>query len=353
MRTKHDLHLKQNLGMDQALIDKYLNDECSHAEAKQVLDWLATPEGQQYLEEEIDRDLKALDQFGAYIKTPEPNSEALFDEIQADKSTNAKLRELNKRSSDSQWKKVASIILLVGVLALVGSYYFKSAETEQKIVTTESNEEKTLILPDSSKIVLHHNSRVSYTTPFRDIREINLDGEAYFEVEHDKEKPFIVFLDSSYVKVLGTTFVVSEYSGTEGVEVAVKSGKVELGTQNAAGDNVLIDSLTSDDAIQIPVDKVGKTNRNAKPAITENVDSEELFDWVEGKMIFRNTPLKKVLADLENRYAVRFVVRDKELLDRHFTSSFDDESLQQVLTVLEISLNVSTNRVKDTIYLSK
>ena len=339
--------------MNRALIDKYLNDECSHAEAKQVLDWLATPEGQEYLEEEIDRDLNALDEFGTYIKTPEPNSEALFKEIQADKSKNASFRELNERSSGSQWKKVASIILLVGVLALVGSYYLKSVETEQKIVTTDKNEEKTLILPDSSKIVLHHNSRVSYTTPFRDIREINLDGEAYFEVEHDKEKPFIVFVDSSYVKVLGTAFVVSEYSSTEGVEVAVRSGKVELGTQNSAGDDALLARLTSADAIQIPVDKVGKTNRNTKPAITENVDSEELFDWVEGKMIFRNTPLKKVLADLENRYAVRFVVRDKELLDRHFTSSFDDESLKEVLTVLEISLNVSSNRVRNTIYLSK
>src|SRR6056297_3367157 len=131
--------------MTQALIDKYLNDECSHAEAEQVLDWLATPEGQEYLEEELDRDLKALDEFGGYIKTPEPSSDALFNEIQADKSKNTRFRELNERSSGRQWKKVASIILLVGVLALVGSYYLKGVETEQKIVTTDNNEEKTLI----------------------------------------------------------------------------------------------------------------------------------------------------------------------------------------------------------------
>jgi len=341
--------------MDQDLLEKYFNGECSHSEAEEVLEWFTTPEGQQYLEQEIEQDINALDEFGALISTPgpEPNSDALFNKIQDDKSADLGFREVNSSSSGSQWKKVASILLVVGVLAFMVNYYFSSVETTQKVVATKANQEKTILLPDSSKIVLHHNSRVAYTTPFKDKREIDLEGEAYFEVTHDKKSPFIVYVDSSYVKVLGTKFVVSEYVGTEGVEVAVKSGRVELGTQNSGGkDARTIDKTSSSNAIEIPVNKVGVSNRNADPVISENVDSDELFDWVEGKMIFRNTPLRKVLADLENRYGVRFVVRDKELLKKNFTSSFDDESLEQVLTVLKISLDVSTKRVKDTIYLS-
>lgn len=339
--------------MDQDLIDNYFNDECSHSEAEEVLDWFATPEGQQYLEQEMDRDITMLEEFGEFLSIPDFNSDALFNKIQANKSATSGFREVNRRSSGSQWQKVASILLVVGVLAFMISYYFSTVKTTQKVVMTNGKQEKTIILPDSSKIVLHHNSRVSYSTPFRDKREINLQGEAYFEVDHNKQKPFIVYIDSSYVKVLGTKFVVSEYAGTEGIEVAVKSGRVELGTQNSGGKGAkTIDRSSSSDAIEIPVNKVGISNQNSTPRISKTVDSDELFDWVEGKMIFKNTPLKKVLADLENRYGVRFVVQEKELLQKNFTSSFDDESLGQVLTVLKISMGINTKRVRDTIYLS-
>lgn len=340
--------------MDQDLLEKYFNGKCSRSEAEEVLDWFATPEGQQYLEQEIDRDIAILDEFGEFITTPEPNSEALFNKIQANKSAELGFREVNDRSSGSQWKKVASILLVVGVLALVANYYFSSIETIEKVVTTSATQEKTIRLPDSSKIVLHHNSSVTYSTPFRDKREIDLEGEAYFEVEDNKQKPFIVYVDSSYVKVLGTKFVVSGYEGNDGVEVAVKSGRVELGKQHSVdSETQTIDKTTSQEAIEIPVNKVGVSNRNSTPEISETIDSDELFDWVEGKMIFKNTPLKKVLTDLENRYGVRFVVQEKKLLQKNFTSSFDDESLEQVLTVLKISLDVNTKRVRDTIYLSK
>lgn len=341
--------------MDQDLIEKYLNDECTPSEAERVIDWFATPEGQQYLEQQIDRDARVLGEFGEFFEMPEPSSDELFDDIQADKETGFGFREVGNRSSGSQWKMVASILLLVGVLAFASWYYLNKWTPQQRVVATNSRQQKTLVLPDSSKIVLHHDSRVEYSVPFRNQREVNLEGEAYFEVEHDEDHPFIVYVDSSYVKVLGTKFVVSEYSNPEGIEVAVKSGRVELGTQQSKGkeDAKTITKTHSEDAIEIPMDKVGITKKDSGPKITKDVDSAELLDWVEGKLIFHNTPLTKVLDELEGRYGVRFNVRDQKLLQKNFTSSFDDESLSEVLTVLKISLDVNTKRVGDTIYLSK
>lgn len=339
--------------MDQKLIDKYFRGECSHSEAEKVVEWFSTSEGQQFLDEEIDRDARALSEFGEHFEIPQTDSEALFARIQQSKSQQLGFKEVDNKSSRPQWKVAASIVLILGILSLSLGLYFEKWESEKRIVKTTETEEKTFFLPDSSKVVLHHNSSVTYTKPLGNKREIDLKGEAYFEVEHDQKKPFIVYVDSSYVKVLGTKFVVSEYSSSKGVEVAVKSGRVELGSQNFGGGGRTIEQLTSGTSIEIPVNKVGVQSSGSKPKISKEVNSDELLDWVQGKMIFRNTPLQNVLADLENRYGVRIIVNDDEILNNRFTSSFDNESLNQVMTVLKITFDIKTRRVRDTIYLSK
>lgn len=340
--------------MDQKLIDKYFRGECSHSEAEKVVEWFSSAEGQQFLDEEIDRDVRALDEFGDQFEMPQHDDDALFARIQQNKSQQVGFKEVNNKSSRPQWKVAASIVLILAVLSLSMGLYFEKWKSEKKIVKTAKTQEKTFLLPDSSKVVLHHNSSVTYTKPFNSKREIDLKGEAYFEVEHDEQKPFIVYVDSSYVKVLGTKFVVSEYSSSKGVEVAVKSGRVELGSQHNSDDGSrTIDKLSSGSSIEIPMDKVGVQSRGSTPQISEEVKSDELLDWVEGKMIFRNTPLQNVITDLENRYGVRIIVNDSDILDNRFTSSFDNESLNQVMKVLRITFDIKTRRIADTIYLSK
>jgi len=340
--------------MDQKLIDKYFRGKCTHSEAEKVVEWFSTTEGQQFLDKEIERDVRALNEFGEHFEIPQTDSNALFARIQQSKSQQFGFKEVNNKSTRPQWKVAASIVLILGVLSLSLGLYFEKWKSETKIVKTAKTQEKTFFLPDSSKVVLHHNSSVIYTKPFDGKREIDLKGEAYFEVEHDEKNPFIVYVDSSYVKVLGTKFVVSEYSNSKGVEVAVKSGRVELGLQNNSdGGSRTIDQLTSGTSIEIRMNKVGIQSRGGKPQISKEVKSDELLDWVQGKMIFRNTPLRNVLADLENRYGVRIIVNDSEILDNRFTSSFDNESLNQVMTVLKITFDIKMRRVRDTLYLSK
>jgi ferric-dicitrate binding protein FerR (iron transport regulator) len=275
----------------------------------------------------------------------------LFDQIR-DEPAVAVDKTIKKQKSRRQWKTAAAVLLIVGVLSLF-AVILADSWNSQKFVQTKPGEQQTLLLPDNSKIVLHGNSSLEYSSTFGK-REVTLKGEAYFEVEHNKEKPFVVYVDNSYVKVLGTKFVVSGYYGGERVEVAVKSGRVELGLNN--NEVTELEARAPEDKKDKPIEitdaQVGIQNQNSHPFIADSKKYEELFDWVEGKMVFRDAPLKYVVAELENRYGVECVVTDPDLGKQKFTSSFDNETLPEVLKVLTLSLGIRYKRIGDKIYLS-
>lgn len=345
--------------MDKVLIEKYLKDQCTPAETEQVLEWLQTPEGQEYLKEEIEQDIRVFEQFGEELNNPEPDSDKLFNRILATKTGENDWEKNSRSSSNFQWKKAASVLLLVGLLSLFVIIFIEMLEPEKRIVETKLREQKTLLLPDSSKIILHSNSRLEYRPAFEK-REVSLEGVAYFEVEHLQDQSFKVFIEDSYIKVLGTKFVVSGYSGSERVEVAVKKGRVEMGSKGLNNGQVYfsnkpaeVPSERKNKKIEISTDEVGVQNKNSTPFISDSTFSNELFDWMEGKMIFRSTPLRRVFNELENRFGVQFQLQNQDLGQRKFTSSFDNESLEEVLNVLTISFNVSYHREGDKIHIKE
>lgn len=336
--------------MDQALIEKYFNGQCTQSEAAKVLEWFQTSEGREYLENELDRDIAFFGEVGEHLNLPDPDSEAIFDQIRKDQFS-SKVHQANRQSSKSHWKKVAAIFLVVGMLSVIVGIYASNWNTE-KIVKTGNGEKEAFVLPDSSKIVLHSNSSLKYLSSFKK-REVFLEGEAYFKVEHAPERPFVVYIEDSYVKVLGTEFVVSQYTGNGRVEVAVKSGKVELGSHKLdSATKELEASDLKEKTIEITDDEVGIKNKNSDPFITDSMKSDELFDWTKGMMIFRNTPMAHVIAELENRYGVKFVLEDPEIRKHKFTSSFNNQTLSEVLNVLTLSLDFTYRRVGNKIYIS-
>lgn len=344
--------------MNKVLLEKYFEGRATHDETEQVLEWLQTPEGQRYLKNEIEQDIRAFDEFGEFFEEPDLDSDQLFNRIQRSKSRQLKRENRSRSNTGLQWRKAASILLLVGLLGLFVFIFFEMLDPEKRIVETKPGEEKTLFLPDSSKVILHSNSHLEYFTDF-DSREVQLEGVAYFEVEHSNNEPFMVFVDNSYVKVLGTKFVVSRYTGSERIEVAVKNGRVEMGSNATENEEIHSAEQTETEdpekkigKIEITNDEVGVRSKDSSPFISDSTFSDELFDWLEGKMIFRSTPLRQVFNELENRFGVQFVLNDPNVANKKFTSSFDDESLTEVLEVLTLSLNINYSKEGNKIYIS-
>ena len=359
--------------MNNRLVEKFLESQCTAEEARKVLEWFQTPEGQQYLDEEIDSDIRAYYEFGEYFESPDVRSEQLFSRIQQSVSRNRV--QNSARDYKTGWKKAAAVILLATVLSVFAGVYLYDWGADTKIVKTEQGEKKTLFLPDSSKVILHSNSSIEYLSSFNQ-REVVLEGEAYFEVEHEDNNPFMVLKGNSYVKVLGTVFTIGVDSSSKKIKVAVRQGKVELGKIDLEDGLSTVAKLNSvepqivggEDNKQLSTDKsnrqkessikiskhqVGTMDENGTVSLIKDpIYSKSSFDWVFGKITFRKTPLSEVIDELEDRYGIECVLTDSTLTSKELTTSFDSESLDEVLRVLALSLDIRYNKSGSKVYFS-
>ena len=130
--------------------------------------------------------------------------------------------------------KIAAILLIplllaTGIYYVTKQYQYKIYASTQYRMETGKGERATLVLPDGTKVSLNSESSFTYPASFgKTDRNVHLEGEAYFEVAHDEELPFIVQAKQTYVKVLGTTFNIHTFPDDDWIETALVNGKVEF-----------------------------------------------------------------------------------------------------------------------------
>jgi transmembrane sensor len=242
-----------------------------------------------------------------------------------------------KRFSLVPLLRIAALFVLVLGLAFLGVHYFS-----QKTVSTQLAETTKIVLPDGSKVTLNADSRLRYKKNFgKEYRTISLQGEAYFEVEKNPEKPFIIDLRNAEVKVLGTSFNVKAYKGMEKIEVTVAEGKVSVYEKKQPEKKVV--AVAGEKAEYNKQQKVIKK--------TENLD-KNYISWKTRSIIFENDSLQNIITTLSNVYHISIVLRNPELKDCTLTTSFDDEELETVFQVLESALDITIEEEEDTIYIS-
>jgi ferric-dicitrate binding protein FerR (iron transport regulator) len=166
---------------------------------------------------------------------------------------------------------------------------------------------------------------LSYPSYFDgETRTIELIGEAFFDVAHDKNKPFIINSGNLKVNVLGTSFNFKHYEEDTHAVLAVETGTVALSAGSAtpttliAGKYALVDNHTL------------QTNVYSTP-------QTGLAAWRDNKMIFRDEPFGNILNELSRRYNVIFEINDEEINRYIYTATFNNMNLEDVLTLLKIS----------------
>lgn len=207
---------------------------------------------------------------------------------------------------------------------------------EVQLVTVRSNPgmRTSCNLPDGTVAYLNSGSTLVYPVPYdKDKRAVTLDGEGYFKVTHDPEKPFIVSVADGQmrVKVLGTEFNLQAYREEGLIETTLVSGKVNIETKKENGTvvrQVLSPSIKATYSLS-----TGKLNM-------ESVNTAYETAWIEGKLMFYNSPLPEVLRDLSYFYNVKFEVKDPMIKSYYFTGTFIDKQLSQILDYLKISSGI-------------
>jgi len=222
------------------------------------------------------------------------------------------------------FKLAASIVLFLAGALVINHYYFN-----QKVVVAD-NTLVSLQLPEGSTIDLNKSSRIKYNKEFKNgSRVVQLDGEAYFSVAKDTARPFIVETSFIEVEVKGTEFNVNEDESGFYTEVMVTHGNVYVRARSTDGAGVF---LRKGESVKI--------YHNEKTLGKKDYFDKNDIAWKTGELKFQNNKLSYVAEKLSNAYNMPVSILTPEIKMCRLTSTFKNQSIESVLTVISATLNI-------------
>ncbi|WP_258104722.1 FecR family protein [Marinoscillum sp. MHG1-6] len=315
---------------------RFFSGQMSSAEAEAFMRWLESGAS----EEELSIYLDALWEKGTDDQLAFDNNE-LFQKIQQKKDNEISLRKMVVIPEDStrtfqaswiKWAVAAFIPLLLGVSVLLNpellSIDGENLPGQSRLITKANPEgQKSKVhLPDGSVVYLNADSRISYLSQFSNIREVTLEGEAYFEVVKDTERPFVVRSGRLSTTALGTSFNIQSFKDLGEVKVTLITGKVSVD-----------DEISKERIILSPNEQV-IVNEHVSHLHKRSVSGQLVTYWKDGIIYFDKVPLKEVIAQLERWYGVEFEVNG-DIHNLKCSGTFNNEYLANVLQVLGHTLD--------------
>lgn len=310
----------------EALLDRYQKGETSQQENELVENWLnennnPNSKWQHFNESQKDQWLAdAFSQIQDNIKTKEPKVIAM------------PLR-------GHIWRYMAGA---AAVLASCFTLYLEWPALQNRlypaqliVLNTPSNKHKQITLADGSKVWINSNSQLSYPKQFTGkTREVFLSGEAYFDIQHDANKPFIIHTGKVVTTVLGTAFDIREDKISHTIKVTVTRGKVSV-----ANGNKQLGILT-------PNQQISFNLLNSKATQTE-VDAKQIIAWQKNEVHFEDITFAEAASQLQQRFNVKINFSNDKVKNCRFTgTALKGEKLDKILKVI-CAFNNATYQTKE------
>jgi len=307
--------------ISQELMLKYLSETANEQESKVVEDWMAESEDNaQYI-----RQLKSL--------WANAQSFSLLESIDMDKNwqgVQSKIGQHRVGNNRVFWRVAAAVVFLISAAFLIKSLLYNPP---QQIIFT-AQEQTELTLPDGSLVTLKKGATLTYPEEFGNERRVQFEGEAFFDVFSNPEKPFVIQADDTETRVLGTSFNLKTATPYSGFELVLVEGKVKFSTPN-------------EQIILSPGQRVA-LGPNGLLEKTENTN-QNFQAWQTGTLVFENEKMSRVFEDIGNAYNVRFELQNAAFADCTLTARYDQENLESILNTLELLFNTTFNRQQETI----
>ena len=265
------------------------------------------------------------------LRSPRPSKEhsaeksfsRLMARIQPDKnSIDIFRRRANRYRS---WMVAATIAMLV---AMSGWLYNIVSDNEPTFIVASNNSSivQKVTLPDGTVINLNTCSRLTYPESFSGkSREVFLDGEAYFDVAHDKRRPFIVRAGELKIRVLGTKFNVNASTLVPQITATLIEGSIEAATGKK---NILMK----------PNQQLKYDTSSGRVSLTELTNASREIRWTQNIWVLSDTPLLDICQRLEQQFNIKIIIMNDELIGKSFTGEFyTNESLESILKTMQIS----------------
>ena len=313
-------------------VTRFIAGECTADEARVISGLIAA-------DEEYRRIFDAFNNVWAHTEIKDSgvsfDCDAAWAKVDARISGQPLQRIYIKEKSAVPYRKVAGYALRVAAVLLIGLAVFQLAvpHNQQKTITSGNNISAPLRLADGSTIFLNASSSIKFPEKFGNKgREVYFWGEAFFEIAPDPTRPFVIETGETRVKVLGTSFNIKAYPQTDRIEVVVNSGKV-LFYHVDKKDQILgqVTLLKGDKGVYF---------RNTGQMARLINDEPNYLSWKTGVLVFSETSLDRVLWTIGQKYGVTFNLEDKNLASLKLTATFDNETLDAVLEVLQLVHNL-------------
>lgn len=305
---------------DEKKINKTLDNTSTPDEAKEVIRWFSTQEGYLYLSELIDKDFNNI--------SPGKESEHIDHPIPSDEMYTY-INNVIKWQRKKRFVFKIAVILIPFLLLTTQLWYIdKKIDLFNNIgyeeISVPKGERMQLVFQDGSKVSLNSESRIKYPRKFSfSERKVQLEGEAFFEINPNKNRPFIVDLNNINIHVLGTTFNIKAYVSDPDIYISLETGKV------------FISKDTQPIAYLKPGEKATYNKLTRKCSITKTQYITKSSAWKNNLIVFENSSLSEVITTLSRWYNVNFNINDSTSLKYSYTLTSHKKSIQQILQELE------------------
>lgn len=246
-------------------------------------------------------------------------------------------KEESSRKSRSIFKNPLfryAAILVIGLLAgyFIESQFFKAPPAYYTAHSPRGSVSE-MVLPDGSEVYLNSDSRIKYSMDGEDgAREVFLSGEAWFQVEKNPGKDFIVHTPAYDVKVTGTRFNVKAYDSDKETAVTLEDGEVSIAPSATTR---LESTFVLKPGEQFVYNQVSNTHS------VRQVNTRWITSWKDNKLIFVNMELDELFTILERKYGVEIVVKSKAILDYHYDGTIRNETILEILEIIKKTLPIN------------
>ena len=264
------------------------------------------------------------------LRSPNPSkehsAEKSFSRLMARIQTDNNSTDIFRRRARQYrvWLAAATVALLIAM----SGWLYMMLDTDPSFIIKSNNSGivQNVPLPDGTVIQLNNHSKLIYPERFAgDSREVFLEGEAYFDVKHDKKHPFIVRAGELKIRVLGTKFTVNASSQSPQITATLLEGSIEVSNEKRQ-------------MLMKPSQQLRYDVNSGNMLLTELSNASREIRWIQNVWVLSETPLLDICQRLEHLFNVKIIIMNDELIGKSFTGKFyTNESLESILKTMQTS----------------